>query len=49
MSQGYSEKAHRRHSIYVGSNLVYCATNIYTCIYKRESQRMSSLCRLSKK
>lgn len=43
MSQGHSEKAHRRHSIFVGSNLVYCATNIYTCIYKGGNPKNTQL------
>lgn len=34
MSQGHSEKAHAATVQTDGSNLVYCATIMYTCIYK---------------
>lgn len=43
MSQGHSEKAHAAMVQTDGSNLVYCATIMYTCIYKGGNPKNAQL------
>ena len=43
MSQGHSEKAHAAMVQTDGSNLVYCSTIMYTCIYKGENPKNAQL------